>query len=144
MEMGYRRLLYRRICFNLFQNIYKPLVPILLDNPILEYLKERQMLAAGYIVSLLASIVSAAPGFELAQLSKRQSITTLSPAQISSFKPFTSFASAAYCDPSTTINWSCHGTFFYLFPCKIQRLIDHPYNSRLCCKLGLHPYSIRR
>jgi len=64
--------------------------------------------AAGYIVSLLASIVTAAPGLELAQLSKRQGITPLDPAQISSFKPFTSFASAAYCNPKMTApNWSC-------------------------------------
>jgi len=38
---------------------------------------------------------------------KRQSITTLSQSQISAFKTYTFFASAAYCNPSTTINWSC-------------------------------------
>ncbi|KAF8817628.1 lipase class 3 family protein [Phlegmacium glaucopus] len=66
------------------------------------------MLVAGFILaSLLASVVNAAPGLELAQLSKRQSITTLSSSQILSFKPFTFFASTAYCNPSTTINWSC-------------------------------------
>ncbi|KAI0258660.1 lipase [Gloeopeniophorella convolvens] len=37
----------------------------------------------------------------------RQSITTLSSAQIAAFAPFTHFASTAYCSPSTTINWSC-------------------------------------
>jgi len=41
------------------------------------------------------------------QLQKRQSISTLSQSQISAFKPYTYFASAAYCDPSKTINWSC-------------------------------------
>jgi len=41
------------------------------------------------------------------QLQKRQTISTLSQGQISAFKPYTYFASAAYCDPSTTINWSC-------------------------------------
>ncbi|KAF8799866.1 lipase class 3 family protein [Phlegmacium glaucopus] len=66
------------------------------------------MLAAGFILaSLLAPVVNAAPGLELAQLSKRQSITTLSSSQISWFKPFTFFASTAYCDPSTTVHWSC-------------------------------------
>ncbi|KAF8799891.1 lipase class 3 family protein [Phlegmacium glaucopus] len=66
------------------------------------------MLAAGFILaSLLVSVVNAAPGLELAQLSKRQSITALSSSQISAFKPFTFFASTAYCNPSTTINWSC-------------------------------------
>ncbi|KAI9458355.1 lipase [Lactarius psammicola] len=38
---------------------------------------------------------------------KRQSITSLGSSQISSFAPFTHFASTAYCNPSTTINWSC-------------------------------------
>ncbi|KAF8799863.1 hypothetical protein BYT27DRAFT_7263486 [Phlegmacium glaucopus] len=46
---------------------------------------------AGFILaSLLAPVVNAAPGLELAQLSQRQrpqSITTLSSSQISSFKP---------------------------------------------------------
>jgi hypothetical protein len=37
--------------------------------------------------------------------------TTLTPAQINEFAPFTHFASAAYCNPSTTINWSCGGAF---------------------------------
>jgi len=58
------------------------------------------MLAGGFIfVSLLVSIVNAAP--------QKRSITPLTPQQISSFKPFTFFASAAYCDPSKTLNWSC-------------------------------------
>lgn len=61
------------------------------------------MVAAGFnFVSLLASIANAAPTV------KHSSITPLSSEQISSFKPFTFFASAAYCNPSTTINWSCH------------------------------------
>lgn len=44
---------------------------------------------------------------------RRQSITTLSTSQIETFKPFTFFASAAYCNPSTTINWSCGGEMLY-------------------------------
>ncbi|KAI0037750.1 hypothetical protein FA95DRAFT_1529358, partial [Auriscalpium vulgare] len=46
---------------------------------------------------------------DAATVSKRQpeSITTLSTAQISAFKPFTFFASAAYCNPSVTLTWSC-------------------------------------
>ncbi|KAF8800421.1 alpha/beta-hydrolase, partial [Phlegmacium glaucopus] len=68
------------------------------------------MLAAGFILaSLLASVVNAAPGLELTQLSKRQTITPLTDSQISAFKPFTFFASASYCNPSTitTSSWSC-------------------------------------
>ncbi|KAH9014453.1 lipase class 3 family protein [Lactarius pseudohatsudake] len=38
---------------------------------------------------------------------KRQDITSLSTSQVSSFAPFTHFASTAYCNPSTTVNWSC-------------------------------------
>ncbi|KAH9169449.1 lipase, partial [Lactarius sanguifluus] len=38
---------------------------------------------------------------------KRQSITALSSSQISSYAPFTHFASTAYCNPSSTISWSC-------------------------------------
>jgi hypothetical protein len=40
---------------------------------------------------------------------KRQSITTLSTAQINAFTPYTWFASTAYCSPSTTLAWSCGG-----------------------------------
>ncbi|KAF8813995.1 lipase class 3 family protein [Phlegmacium glaucopus] len=66
------------------------------------------MLATGFIlVSMLASVVNAAPGLDLAQLSKRQSITTLTESEISSFKPFTYFASTPYCNPSTITDWSC-------------------------------------
>jgi len=54
------------------------------------------------------TFVDAVPAPQLvAEFSKRQSITALSSAQIMAFRPFTSFASAAYCSPSTTINWSC-------------------------------------
>ena len=61
-----------------------------------------RMLAGGFIF-LLASIVNAAP----------PSIIPLSSAQVSSYKPFTLFASAAYCKLDTTINWSCNGTSFF-------------------------------
>ncbi|KAI0259394.1 Alpha/Beta hydrolase protein [Gloeopeniophorella convolvens] len=38
---------------------------------------------------------------------KRQSVTSLSKAQISAFKPFTQFTGAVYCPPSTTLSWTC-------------------------------------
>ncbi|KAF8882766.1 Alpha/Beta hydrolase protein [Gymnopilus junonius] len=66
------------------------------------------MLLHGLTLSLLLgalSYVKAAPA--ASGLSKRQSITALTTTQISTFKPFTFFASTAYCNPSTTINWSC-------------------------------------
>ncbi|KAK7461011.1 hypothetical protein VKT23_008938 [Stygiomarasmius scandens] len=37
----------------------------------------------------------------------RQAITALSTTQISSFKPFSFFAAAAYCKPATTLAWNC-------------------------------------
>ncbi|KAI9440882.1 lipase class 3 family protein [Lactarius indigo] len=46
-------------------------------------------------------------GLARAAAVKRQDITPLTTTQISSFAPFTHFASTAYCNPSTTINWTC-------------------------------------
>ncbi|KAK7012337.1 lipase [Favolaschia claudopus] len=53
-------------------------------------------------VLALASFTSAAPS-----LFARQAITTLSPAQISAFKPYTFYAAAAYCFPDSTLAWNC-------------------------------------
>jgi len=66
------------------------------------------MFLLGVTLSLLLSSLSsvnAAPA--TTELSKRQSITALTTSQISAFTPFTFFASAAYCNPSTTSDWSC-------------------------------------
>ncbi|KAH8989455.1 lipase class 3 family protein [Lactarius akahatsu] len=46
-------------------------------------------------------------GLVNAALVKRQAITPLSSSQMASFAPFTHFASTAYCNSSTSINWSC-------------------------------------
>ncbi|KAJ3576106.1 hypothetical protein NP233_g659 [Leucocoprinus birnbaumii] len=51
----------------------------------------------------LAALTNASP----LNHAKRQSITALSTSQIDAFTPFTHFASTAYCNPSTTSNWSC-------------------------------------
>ncbi|KAF9466207.1 alpha/beta-hydrolase [Collybia nuda] len=37
----------------------------------------------------------------------RQSVTTLTPAQVAAFKPYTYYASAAYCKPAATLAWNC-------------------------------------
>ncbi|TCD68029.1 hypothetical protein EIP91_011640 [Steccherinum ochraceum] len=55
-------------------------------------------------LSVLSSTVKASP---VPSLETRQTITTLSASQISAFKPFAFFASAAYCDPSRTLKWDC-------------------------------------
>jgi len=57
------------------------------------------------------SILSLGLGFlaiaSAAVLPRQGAVTALSAAQISAFKPYSFFASSAYCSPSTTINWSC-------------------------------------
>ncbi|KAI0675611.1 lipase [Trametes maxima] len=55
----------------------------------------------------LSPLVAAAPATTTPDLDRRQSITTLSAAQIASFTPYTHYASTGYCSPSTTFNWSC-------------------------------------
>jgi hypothetical protein len=55
----------------------------------------------------------------------RQSITPLTQSQIEVFLPYTYFASAGYCSPSYTLNWSCGSressifnvTFIWLIRC---------------------------
>ncbi|KAH9043989.1 lipase class 3 family protein [Lactarius hengduanensis] len=56
---------------------------------------------------LRTSFVLVLAGLAHAAVVKRQGIIPLSTSQVSSFAPFTHFASTAYCNPSTTINWSC-------------------------------------
>lgn len=51
-----------------------------------------------------ALLVRAAPILEA-----RQSFSTLSSADIAAFKPFTFYASTAYCQPAQTLTWSCGG-----------------------------------
>jgi len=51
--------------------------------------------------------------FELARaatVTREQATTILSSAQIESFKPYSIYAAAAYCPPSTTLSWSCGGS----------------------------------
>ncbi|KAF5379506.1 hypothetical protein D9615_006489 [Tricholomella constricta] len=59
----------------------------------------------------LGLVVSAVFGFTLVQaapsLVGRQSISTLTAAQVSAFKPYTRYASTAYCNPANTKAWNC-------------------------------------
>lgn len=48
---------------------------------------------------------------------RRQSITALTAAQISAFKPFSFFAATAYCNPSVTRTWTCGGKSDLADPC---------------------------
>ena len=58
---------------------------------------------------LLIGLLLIAGGQAAPLLTTRQSITTLTAAQISPFQPYAYFASAGYCTPSTTLTWSCGG-----------------------------------
>ena len=56
------------------------------------------------LVALAAGLsVKAAPTLE------GRSITTLSAAQVSAYKPYTFYASTAYCNPANTLAWNCGG-----------------------------------
>ncbi len=59
-------------------------------------------------LALIASLASASP-LQSSVLERRQSVTTLTSAQVSAFKPYTFYASASYCQPSTTLTWTCGG-----------------------------------
>lgn len=60
-------------------------------------------MARTFALALLAllPVVLAAP------LEPRQSITAVSASTISSFKPFTHYASTGYCQPASTLAWNC-------------------------------------
>ena len=62
------------------------------------------MVAITVALSLFASIAATRA---VPMLEKRQSITTLSTSQISAFKPYSYYASAAYCKPANTLAWNC-------------------------------------
>ena len=58
------------------------------------------------VLSLALSFVSASP-LEEPVLHRRQSITDLTPEQVAAYRPYTYYAGAAGCQPSTTLNWTC-------------------------------------
>ncbi|KAK0462403.1 alpha/beta-hydrolase [Desarmillaria tabescens] len=55
------------------------------------------------LLSLSYALVYASPS----PLRRRDSITTLSNSTVEAFKPYTYYASAGYCEPSTTLAWNC-------------------------------------
>ncbi|SJL13761.1 uncharacterized protein ARMOST_17209 [Armillaria ostoyae] len=57
-------------------------------------------------LSLVASLASASP-LQSSVLERRQSVMTLTSTQVTAFKPYTFYASAGYCQPSTTLTWTC-------------------------------------
>lgn len=86
------------------------------------------MYATNLAVVLLSAMGAlAAPS---AEIIRRASITTYSSTQITTFKPFTYFASAGYCNPSATINWSCGGKCNITVGCLILNNILQPIARR--------------
>ncbi|OBZ72589.1 Lipase [Grifola frondosa] len=65
------------------------------------------LIIARRVVSLLAVVVAMTRALPAPTLRERQAITALSSTQISAFKPYTNYASAAYCQPESTIAWNC-------------------------------------
>ncbi|KAF5375316.1 hypothetical protein D9757_009673 [Collybiopsis confluens] len=61
-------------------------------------------LYSGIALAIAFAAASPAP---YSPVHSRQSITALSGSQISAFTPYTFFASTAYCQPSTTLSWTC-------------------------------------
>lgn len=57
------------------------------------------------LLALVASAVVALPAPQ--RLAARQTISALSASQISSFRPYTYYASAGYCAASATADWNC-------------------------------------
>ncbi|KAF8623156.1 hypothetical protein AX17_007544 [Amanita inopinata Kibby_2008] len=57
--------------------------------------------------SLLFSVFAGILSVQAVPLERRQTITPLTSSQISHYTPYTHFASTAYCQPSTTISWTC-------------------------------------
>jgi len=68
------------------------------------------MLAKGFIVSALLCAFSLVNALPVEDLEQRASVTALTTAQITPYRPFTHFASTAYCNPSVTKTWTCGGT----------------------------------
>ncbi|KAF8634616.1 hypothetical protein AX15_000821 [Amanita polypyramis BW_CC] len=60
-----------------------------------------------HLLSLVFAVLAGVSSVQAAPVDLTQNITPLSSEQIAAFTPYTYFASAAYCQPNTTISWSC-------------------------------------
>ncbi|KAI0636124.1 lipase [Trametes polyzona] len=59
------------------------------------------------LVALLAAASLASRAAALPTPDRRQTISVLTQPQIAAFKPYTHYASTAYCKPNTTLHWDC-------------------------------------
>ncbi|OJT05267.1 Lipase [Trametes pubescens] len=67
-------------------------------------------MASSFTVKACAALLAAAlvtPAAALPAPAKRQTLSVLTATQISSFKPYTNYASTAYCQPAATLAWNC-------------------------------------
>ncbi|KAK0240917.1 Alpha/Beta hydrolase protein [Armillaria nabsnona] len=58
-------------------------------------------------LAVLYSFVDASPLEIVSPRRSQDQISTMGTAEIEAFKPYTYYAGAAYCNPSTTLNWTC-------------------------------------
>ncbi|RXW22370.1 hypothetical protein EST38_g3495 [Candolleomyces aberdarensis] len=58
------------------------------------------------LLLLFAQLVTIAFALPV-ELEARQSVSTLSAADVSAYKPYTWYAAAAYCEPAKTLAWNC-------------------------------------
>ena len=59
------------------------------------------------VFSALALLALLPAAFAAPALEVRQSITALTTSQITPFRPYTHYASTAYCEPANTLAWNC-------------------------------------
>ncbi|KAI0667850.1 lipase [Trametes maxima] len=67
-------------------------------------------MASHFTVKALVALLVASLGAQALALPaalKRQGITALAQSQIAAFRPYTHYASTAYCKPATTLAWNC-------------------------------------
>ncbi|KAF8651854.1 hypothetical protein AX16_004628 [Volvariella volvacea WC 439] len=65
------------------------------------------MVSAAFLVSVIAAAFTAVLAAPAGILEARQSVVTLSASQIASYRPYTHYAGAAYCNPANTLAWNC-------------------------------------
>jgi hypothetical protein len=61
----------------------------------------------------------------LKELQQRAAITALTAAKISSYTPYSYYASTAYCKPATTLAWNCGCMYFLVTTCLLIQAGAH-------------------
>ncbi|GAW06982.1 alpha beta-hydrolase [Lentinula edodes] len=87
-------------------HVYQIASGVVIFTVVLHRLAPAMFVQASWSLVALAASAFASPAAR-AGIQARTAITTLTTAQIEVYKPYTYYASAGYCSPTTTINWSC-------------------------------------